>query len=107
MRDELLAKFEQVESKHWWWEGRRRLIADFIDGFPGKRRLKLLDVGCGTGETMLFIKKRRPKYEIWGIDNTYEFAMAKMNALIKSITNSLIRFANPIIYSTFVFLYKS
>ena len=41
----------EVEGKHWWFAGRRRIIAGFVEGVCrdlGKQRPRLLDVGCGT-----------------------------------------------------------
>lgn len=65
MNNILLKKFNRVEKRHWWWEGRRQLIIKFI---PKEKHLKVLDVGCGTGETLSFIKKERPTSILYGID---------------------------------------
>jgi ubiquinone/menaquinone biosynthesis C-methylase UbiE len=69
MRDDLLAKFEEIEDRHWWWEGRRRLVADFLKNIYNNKPAAILDVGCGTGETISFVKKSRRKWRVWGIDN--------------------------------------
>ena len=42
----------EVEGKHWWFAGRRRIIAEFVERVCrdiGKLRPRILDVGCGTG----------------------------------------------------------
>jgi SAM-dependent methyltransferase len=45
----------QVEGSHWWFVGRRRIIASFLKrivaGLP-VRQPRLLDVGCGTGANL-------------------------------------------------------
>ncbi|CAL9327130.1 Ubiquinone biosynthesis O-methyltransferase, mitochondrial (plasmid) [Streptomyces sp. enrichment culture] len=48
--------FAEVESRHWWFQGRRRIVAallrDYLADLPGAAtgRLNVLDVGSGTGE---------------------------------------------------------
>jgi SAM-dependent methyltransferase len=44
----------QIEGKHWWFTGRRKIIASFLKGlFRGDQsRPAILDVGCGTGANL-------------------------------------------------------
>jgi SAM-dependent methyltransferase len=45
----------EVEGKHWWFAGRRRIIAGFVEKVCrdfGKPRPRILDVGCGTGANL-------------------------------------------------------
>src|SRR6266849_571099 len=45
----------EVEGKHWWFAGRRRIIAGFVERVCrdlGKQRPRILDVGCGTGANL-------------------------------------------------------
>src|SRR5689334_8824306 len=42
----------EVEEKHWWYVGRRQIIASLIERMSAtlnKSNPKILDVGCGTG----------------------------------------------------------
>jgi SAM-dependent methyltransferase len=42
----------EVEGKHWWFIGRRKIITGFVERICrdlGKREPRILDVGCGTG----------------------------------------------------------
>lgn len=50
----------EVEGTHWWFAGRRRIIASFVEGICRKLaneeaqdgRPRILDVGCGTGANL-------------------------------------------------------
>ena len=45
----------EVEGTHWWFAGRRRIIAGFVEEICralGKQRPRILDVGCGTGANL-------------------------------------------------------
>lgn len=50
----------EVEGKHWWFAGRRRIIAEFVAGVCrdiGKLRPRILDVGCGTGANLQMLSQ--------------------------------------------------
>jgi SAM-dependent methyltransferase len=45
----------EVEDAHWWYAGRRRIVASFLERICrdlGKERPRILDVGCGTGANL-------------------------------------------------------
>jgi ubiquinone/menaquinone biosynthesis C-methylase UbiE len=67
MDDGLLKKFNEIETIHWWWEGRRELLRLLL---KGKRPSRILDVGCGTGETLSFIHGLFPKAKLYGVDTS-------------------------------------
>lgn len=73
----LLEKFNKIEKLHWWWEGRRKLISLLLEKEKPKR---ILDVGCGTGETLTYLKKLFPKSELNGVDlsdNAIKFSKSR------------------------------
>ena len=55
MQPHTYAIMREVEDKHWWYVGRRRIIADFVRRIcdqlraEGKSEPRILDIGCGTG----------------------------------------------------------
>lgn len=56
-------RFAAVENKHWWFQGRRRVVAEMLRGYladhPGSatRGLRVLDVGSGTGEMVDMLRE--------------------------------------------------
>lgn len=65
MEETLLDKFHRIEARHWWWEGRRQLLRQLLDG---EKIGQILDVGCGTGETMNFLDALIPNCKAYGVD---------------------------------------
>jgi len=83
MDDHLLEKIESVETVHWWWEGRRQLLKMLL---VGKKYEKILDIGCGTGETMTFLHKLYPKAQLYGIDSSAKAIKYVKSRLHKNVT---------------------
>jgi SAM-dependent methyltransferase len=50
----------EVEDIHWWYRGRRRVIAEVLDrlGLPGD--VRILDAGCGSGRNMVDLARFGP-----------------------------------------------
>jgi SAM-dependent methyltransferase len=49
-----------VEQSHWWFIGRRRILARFVEQICRQvtdRRPRILDVGCGTGANLLMLSQ--------------------------------------------------
>jgi SAM-dependent methyltransferase len=67
MNEKLLGYFNEIEKHHWWWEGRRQILRQSIEN---KKGLKILDIGCGTGETLSFLKDYLPKPILYGVDSS-------------------------------------
>jgi SAM-dependent methyltransferase len=50
---QLMARYEDT---HWWFAGRRRIIAAFLKTLNLPRPAKILDAGCGTGGNLSMLK---------------------------------------------------
>ena len=59
-----------LEDHHWWFRGKRRMLAplirDALGGVPGEPRV--LDVGCGTGANLNAVESRFPQAKTYGLD---------------------------------------
>jgi SAM-dependent methyltransferase len=50
----------RVEQSHWWYTGRRKILARFVEDICRSvtdRRPRILDVGCGTGANLLMLSE--------------------------------------------------
>lgn len=43
-----------LDERHWWYRGRRRVLAAVLHGvpLPGPAQTRVLDAGCGSGRTL-------------------------------------------------------
>lgn len=59
-----------VELRHWWYGGMRATSAALLDAaYPGRRDLRILDAGCGTGGDAIFLRRYG---EVYGLDYAEE-----------------------------------
>lgn len=51
MKEDFYPAYYELEGRHWWFVGRRRLFLRLLDREfpPGARPIDVLDFGCGTG----------------------------------------------------------
>jgi len=50
--------FYNLEEKHWWFLGRRKIIFSMLNEYlPNGNQLRILDVGCGSGATLRKLEK--------------------------------------------------
>src|SRR5215211_3571727 len=50
----------RIEQSHWWYTGRRKILAEFVADICRRvtdRRPRILDVGCGTGANLLMLSE--------------------------------------------------
>lgn len=67
MNEQLLHYFNEIEKHHWWWEGRRQILRQEIKKV---KNLRILDIGCGTGETLTFLDSYLPIPKLSGVDSS-------------------------------------
>ncbi len=49
MHESLYPQMRELEDRHWWFRGRRRIVADVIQRLHLPAQAQILDAGCGTG----------------------------------------------------------
>jgi len=80
----------KIESWHWWFVGRKRILLKQIEKvFRKKPTISILDVGCGTGGIIVSLSKFGKAI---GVDNSFEalkFCYAKR---IKSLCQAAVPF---------------
>jgi SAM-dependent methyltransferase len=60
----------KLEDFYWWFVGRRRLVSEILRSESGgEQRIKILDVGCGTGANILAFSAYG---EVHGVDPSSE-----------------------------------
>lgn len=47
-----------AEERHWWYRGRRRVLAAVLDGLTLPEDARILDAGCGSGRNMADLARR-------------------------------------------------
>ena len=67
----------ELDDRHWWYRGRRRIIRTELDRLPLPAGARVLDAGCGSGRTL---EELVPYGEVHGIEldpGAAEFARAR------------------------------
>ena len=52
----------EVEDRHWWYVGMRRITAAVLDGRLPQNGAAILDAGCGTGGNLVLLGSYGPAY---------------------------------------------
>jgi SAM-dependent methyltransferase len=70
LRAELFRLHAEIEERHWWFVGRRRILQRVVHTLlPPDPRATVVDVGCGTGANLAALSR---DYRCVGIDTSPE-----------------------------------
>ena len=76
----------EVEGKHWWFYGRRKIIEGFVERICreiAKRKPRILDVGCGTGANLQMLSQFGAAEGVDVSSEALEFCRARGLARVK------------------------
>src|ERR1700741_4713419 len=69
MRDDDYRAMFDLEERLWWYEGMRLITASLLaPALEEKKNQRLLDLGCGTGYSLLWLRERFKFAEAEGVD---------------------------------------
>ena len=93
-----------LETHKNWFNNANHQLFEFINKKikkeKGKRNIRLLDVGCGNGNFLKYLKKKNSTIELYGIDLSYNQYLG-INFIKGDILNDKIEMKFDIICSTF------
>lgn len=69
MRDEEYRAMFDLEERLWWYDGMRGITASLLGpALKEKNNQRLLDLGCGTGYSLVWLRERFKFAEGYGVD---------------------------------------
>jgi SAM-dependent methyltransferase len=57
MDQRLMTAMLELDDRHWWYRGRRRIICAELDRLPLPDGARVLDAGCGSGRTLQELRR--------------------------------------------------
>ena len=58
MDEQYERRTHEVEDRHWWYRGRRKVIDEALSGLGLAPGIAILDAGCGSGRNMVELQRR-------------------------------------------------
>ncbi len=69
MRIEEYSAMFELEDRLWWFQGMRGITASILDAeLMGRSNFRFLDVGCGTGYSLAWLRGRYRPTQAYGVD---------------------------------------
>ncbi|MEJ7623695.1 MAG: class I SAM-dependent methyltransferase [Pyrinomonadaceae bacterium] len=94
MQQHTYAIMDEVEGSHWWFVGRRAILETFLQPICSRlqtldTRLKILDVGCGTGANIEMLCQYGEAEGVDVSDDALEFCRCKGLKVKKGLAETL------------------
>lgn len=88
--DDYYERMRRLEAASWWNAGMRDIAAALLDGADLGPSGTLIDVGCGSGQTMSWFMESRPGWNAAGLDIAEDaVAAARSTGLAVTTGNAL------------------
>jgi SAM-dependent methyltransferase len=87
MEEDFYPAYYQLEGRHWWFLGRRRLFLRLLEQRfpPAARRIELLDFGCGTGAFLEDLDRFGAVSAVDGDPNAVAFCHARGRSEVRLV----------------------
>src|SRR5450432_2857871 len=94
MQQHTYAIMDEVEGSHWWFVGRRAILESFlkkiVQGLKSNvQRLRILDIGCGTGANLEMLAQFGEAEGVDVSDDALEFCRQKGLKAQKGLAETL------------------
>lgn len=94
MQQHTYAIMDEVEGSHWWFVGRRAILESFLERICSRlqtqdSRLRILDVGCGTGANIEMLSQFGKAEGVDVSDDALEFCRRKGLKVEKGLAEKL------------------
>jgi SAM-dependent methyltransferase len=77
-------KHFEVQQKHWWFVGKKKIVLDFIDRYvPANDNHKILDIGCGSGLMLNALEQIGDTYGMDMSDDAINFSKEIFSGTVK------------------------
>jgi len=94
MQQHTYAIMDRVEDTHWWFVGRRAILASFLRQITAKLHatdaaIRILDVGCGTGANLEMLSQFGDAEGVDVSDDALDFCRGKGLTVQKGLAENL------------------
>ncbi|MGI9464675.1 MAG: class I SAM-dependent methyltransferase, partial [Aestuariivirgaceae bacterium] len=84
MEREVFDRLDQLEDRHWWFTARRSILNEVIRRHTlGRKQLKILEAGCGTGGNLSMLSGLGELVAFEPDDDARQLAAAKADCAVE------------------------